>query len=199
MTASDGTQIGLWPTDSSAHGLLALCQAKGIPTNGMPHAEARQVEWLAERLLLDEMTGDAALTHDPQGNPRLPGSDIHISISHTRGMVVVALNDDHPIGIDIEHEGRSAMRVRLRFLHGDELEQITSPAEVLLAWTAKEAIYKLFGGGVLADEVTLDFHNPEAPTALCRGQKIVIERIPLDGHILTLAYRQQSPEPTHHQ
>ena len=47
------------------------------------------------------------------------------------------------VGIDIEANEKKPWRVRERFLSAEELRHLSTPAEVLAAWCAKEATYKL--------------------------------------------------------
>ena len=48
-----------------------------------------------------------------------------------------------PKYIDLEGDAKKAWRVRERFLSAEELQRLSTPAEVLAAWCAKEATYKL--------------------------------------------------------
>ena len=92
---------------------------------------------------------DVSLRHDDKGAPIAVATRPmpHLSISHTAGLVCLACNTGHPIGIDVERYSERILRVRSRFLHNDEMAAI-SPDDItanLIAWTAKEALYKVGG------------------------------------------------------
>lgn len=96
------------------------------------------------------------IEHFADGAPYLPGSDTRISVSHTLGMLVVATLPRTPevdmasfspraaMGIDTETLDRVVRADLLpRFLNDSELAMVgDDPRRALLAWTAKEALYK---------------------------------------------------------
>ena len=148
---SPRTRLGLWRMDE--------------PMEGTP----RQRERLAEQLLLDAMMdGDTSFTigHEPSGKPfltsylsprtshlspqtsHLASYTSNLSISHTRGYVVLLLSDDSGVGVDIEYRSDRVERIASRFIRPDE--QVETTDEKLLLWSAKEAVYKLFSEDRLA-------------------------------------------------
>lgn len=148
---SPRTRLGLWRMDE--------------PMEGTP----RQRERLAEQLLLDAMMdGDTSFTigHEPSGKPfltsyfsprtshlspqtsHLASYTSNLSISHTRGYVVLLLSDDSGVGVDIEYRSNRVERIASRFIRPDE--QVGTTNEKLLLWSAKETVYKLFSEDRLA-------------------------------------------------
>ena len=110
----------------------------------------RRSEWLATRALLQHTPyKDAEILYHSNGAPYLSCSDKHISISHTQGYAAIAVAD-RPIGLDIEHPSRNAMRAVNAFLQPQEIERLDKciePAgEALRLWTVKEAAFKLHAG-----------------------------------------------------
>lgn len=143
----DGTKLYLWRVTESCDDLLSMCASSGIDVAGCMgyKAVSRQVEYMVERLLLAEVFGRAVeLLHNDDGAPRVDCCK-HISISHTPGLIGVAANERAAIGIDIEHRSNRVLRVRNKFLDDDELCRIASDDvdANLVAWTAKEAMYKV--------------------------------------------------------
>jgi 4'-phosphopantetheinyl transferase EntD len=66
----------------------------------------------------------------------------HISISHTKGIVAVVISEHHPVGVDVEYNSDRVSRVAKRFVREDEwTEDVKS---LLIMWSAKETVYKLF-------------------------------------------------------
>ena len=103
---------------------------------GIPRRQAEK-EAVA-RILVREYPGIPYGRHE-SGLPWLQGA--YISITHSRTTAVVAVSDA-PIGIDIEYPRAQLARVATRFLSPAEQRACTTPAQLLSAWTAKEAAYK---------------------------------------------------------
>lgn len=103
---------------------------------GLPHRRAEQ-EAVA-RILTAEFP-DVPTGRHPSGLPWIEGA--YISIAHSRDTAVVAVSDS-PVGIDIEYPRAQLARVATRFLSPAEQKACTTPAQLLSAWTAKEAAYK---------------------------------------------------------
>ncbi|GAB3861283.1 4'-phosphopantetheinyl transferase superfamily protein [Nocardioides maradonensis] len=95
---------------------------------------------------------------EPHGRPRIEGSDLEFSLSHTPGLVLVALADA-PVGIDAETcpepEGLAGL---VGVLHPDEaaeVEAAETPEEAAQrftrSWTRTEAYLKGLGVGLGRD------------------------------------------------
>lgn len=103
-------------------------------------SNGRQAEQQAEKQLLHIMLGkDVELTHGPDGEPIIPGNNI--SISHTKGHLAIILSPTHHVGIDIEYRSERICRIAHRFLRIDEPFKTIN--DLLAAWCAKEALFKL--------------------------------------------------------
>lgn len=91
-----GPLWGIWKIEEPSEVLLALLQNRKeyLPQLELIRTEQRRREWLASRVLLQELTGGSALiAYHPNGAPYLSGSSLHISISHTKGYAAVLLQD----------------------------------------------------------------------------------------------------------
>lgn len=190
--------IALWRIEESEEQLLALCREADIPTlsllSGLSHSK-RRIECMAEHLLIHSLIGsDYRLLHNENGMPLLDGSNLCISISHTKHYVVVALSK-HTIGIDIEMCQPKILRVRSRFLSEAEQSAI-SPDSLPLntaAWTAKEALYKAIGvsGIDFANDVTINapqlVASPEAYTCRFANRHFLLHTIYEAEFAFTLA------------
>lgn len=83
---------------------------------------------------------DVRIVHDDDGSPRLVGSDLNVSVSHSRSFAAVMLSPGCRCGVDIEEPRLDQLaRVRSKFLTPAELE---AGVDLLEAWTAKEAVFK---------------------------------------------------------
>lgn len=113
-------------------------------------AESRKKQWLAYRILVRELLKpeEFPVEYDASGKPFLAGSDFHISVTHTDDLAAVIISRHAKVGIDIERIRPRIEKVRERFLHIEELASIEKEKELeqlTLAWSAKEALYKLYG------------------------------------------------------
>jgi phosphopantetheinyl transferase (holo-ACP synthase) len=101
--------------------------------------------------------GYRPIEHYDNGAPYVYGMDQRISLSHTKGMLVVATLPRTPevdlskfslrtaMGIDVERADRAkVLDVREKFLSETELAMIDANdiEDNIIAWTAKEAMYK---------------------------------------------------------
>jgi 4'-phosphopantetheinyl transferase len=92
------------------------------------------------------------------GKPFLldPPRDIRFSLSHTRGMVAVAVAEGVEIGVDVESVDRRAesMKLATRFFAPDEVARLAAVEgaarrDLFFAiWTLKEAVVKATGQGL---------------------------------------------------
>lgn len=102
----------------------------------------------------------AAITYDvgPYGKPALRGGGPEFNLSHTRGMVVVALSPGGAVGVDVEATQRRAQSdlgiARENFCR-EEVEHLTAISDpcaqqsaFLRLWTRKEAYLKATGQGL---------------------------------------------------
>lgn len=92
---------------------------------------------------------DVRVVHDPDGAPQLVGSDMAISISHSRRFAAIALHQWMRPGVDIEEPRLAQLgRVASRFL--SERERRLWADDLLAAWTIKEAVFKAAGDASVA-------------------------------------------------
>ena len=178
--------------------LLALCREAGIACDDLLEAPVkRQRERAAEHLLLCEAFGrPVTLTHTEQGAPMVMGSDVNVSFSHTRQLVVLACSREHVIGVDAESADRhQVLKVRDKFLNDYE-KQFISPDDLaahIIAWTAKEAIIKAERNSALdwTDGIVLEpFTVEDEQTILegrCGGHRYHLTCRTMAGHFITVA------------
>ncbi len=108
----------------------------------------------AARCLLRHLVGDdIAIEHNSQGAPYITGQpSMHISISHCRTAVAVAISEKYRIGIDIESHRKVSTSLMERVCTADELAEIRTSADPTMTflrfWTRKEAVLKMQGTGI---------------------------------------------------
>lgn len=126
-------------------------------SGGDGHSEAVQRAMARQIYCENGRDGEyRSLLHLPSGAPLLENEETRISITHTPGLYAVAslprtpeadltaFDERTALGIDAERADRDqVMRIRERFLSPEELELTGTDLErTLIAWTAKEALYK---------------------------------------------------------
>ena len=118
--------------------------------------------------LYREQTGldcpEIAITE--RGKPYFLNSDLHFSISHTKGHVFCALSD-RPVGLDAEEMDRKIdLRLAEKILSEPEKCRFEATADkraaLLKLWVLKEAAAKLSGEGLRGFPNHTDF-NPDDP------------------------------------
>lgn len=134
--------------------LLGITTIDADPALNHRERERKAVLQLLRQMLHDD---EVTISHNADGKPTIPG--YHISLSHTRGYAAVILSKTRPVGVDIEYRSNRVERIAQRFLRPDELDMFhahssTSAADwcslLLMAWCAKEAVYKYFSEDHLA-------------------------------------------------
>ncbi|WP_018350595.1 4'-phosphopantetheinyl transferase family protein [Longispora albida] len=94
--------------------------------------------------------------YEPGGRPLLTGvSGLHVSVSHGRGLVAVAVSAAGPVGVDAEAQRslpvaglarRWLLPAEAAWVHGHE--EAGQALAFLKLWTAKEAMGKALGLGM---------------------------------------------------
>lgn len=112
----------------------------------------RRLEFLASRVALNAiMNRPVNVIYDLNGKPLLENELSHISISHSRKWVAVIHHPTLVTGIDIECPTERINKIAHRFLNQAELVSFSGNDEtkkIQLAWSAKEALYKIIGSEV---------------------------------------------------
>lgn len=199
----DGTALHLWWLTETVEELMESCHRLELPLPADAKCcKQRLGEKLAEALLVHRIFGKGRLLgHTPDGAPTIDVAGCHISISHARGWVGMARNDKHRIGIDIERCDSRVLGVRKRFLNAEEQAAIP-PDDIMgntLAWTAKEALYKLFLGkggaslcghysvGECVQVINCGYVVRPAKAACLPGEPLTVVSQVMSGAVLSLA------------
>lgn len=150
----NGALFAIWRVEETAEELRKMLVAS-LPYDeelSQLKSEARQLEYLAVRVLLRAVCGEEKhISHYSSGKPFLTDGSFHITISHTRGYVAVGLHATYEVGVDIEYISNRVRKVAGRFMYPDELRHSSDTAYLLVQWSAKETMYKLL------DEQGVDF------------------------------------------
>jgi len=183
MAAADLVQVVTVRTGSTTPSvddlldLLDSSEKRHAHQLGSPHRHASFVTGrAAARLVLGRKLGlapeDVPIAEGPHGKPVLTVSAPHFNLSHTEGLIAVAVRDEGPIGIDVETTRRGTPRpgVLRRTLTEAERQalDVLSPAAArsafLHAWCRKEAYAKGLSAGLALDFRTIQVGWDDAVT-----------------------------------
>lgn len=147
----ENPRLGIWKLEETEEELIEAlpCKTTYLPQLAPMRSPQRRREWLATRLLLQAMLEEETpIAYRDNGAPCLPGHpDLAISISHTRGYAAILLQPGRA-GIDIEYRSERVCRIQSHFLSDEEI-RLLAPArrteQLLVAWCAKETLFKLLG------------------------------------------------------
>lgn len=202
------SRLAIWNMIESPEELKA-----SYPMLGQSYDEAcqrfksqhRRKEFLAIRALLIEMSDGRlpAVHYDANGKPSLDDGR-KVSFSHTQGYAVVLMSERDEVGVDIEHKGDRVAKVAHKFLRDDEFPSshatASSPDAVgslsidalLVMWSAKEAVYKLFSAQNLAfEEMRVVHFSPQLQGRIIvenlkEGVAVEVEYQLTDDYVMTL-------------
>ncbi len=145
-TSSADFDIALWRNEED----LSFFEQK-FASHPEIKNENKKLQWFATRHLVNEMLGEVAeIEKDEAGKPFLNNSSYHLSISHTPVFAAAMLSKVAAVGIDLEMVSPKVERIAHKFLREDEIKSIQADEKIeklILYWSAKEALYKLYGKG----------------------------------------------------
>lgn len=144
--------LAVWRREESTAQLLgrvALSPTEQAYYEKIAHQPRRRKEWLTWHGMIREGLGEhVSADYDASGQPVLVGHAGHISVSHTKDLVVLYYQPER-CGVDIEEVERNFGRVSGRYISAEEwaLPQADREDDRFLAlmWCAKETAYKYAG------------------------------------------------------
>lgn len=160
--------------------------------------EHRKKEFLgiriALKMALDGEEKEIEYTYD--GKPVLKDGSYKISFSHCQSCVAVMVHPNLEVGIDVEAPSSKLERIYTRFLGNEELAEFekTNKFDYLrVAWSVKEAMYKIIGETAynFAEQLQILPYQLEKSGSLCvvhtdTQKKYTLEYLLTDSY--TLAY-----------
>ncbi|MBT2393079.1 4'-phosphopantetheinyl transferase superfamily protein [Streptomyces sp. ISL-1] len=170
--------------------------------------DAYAVAHVALRRLLGERLGQApeavtlsrepcAHCGGPHGRPVVPGDAVHFSLSHTSGLVMIALAGV-PVGVDVEGvpDPGTVADVASQ-LHPRERKELAAlptaqlPAAFARCWTRKEALLKATGVG-LNEELSLTYVGA-GPQPAANADWLLSDLPTYPGYTAAIAVRLTGP------
>lgn len=133
-----------------------LITASDVASASRFQNDKRRREHLAwRRVVRNELGRGVTIDYNEVGAPIVDKPNTYISVAHGGESVAVAIADE-PVGVDIESLDRNYARIKSRFMTPAEESLSTMEEWPAVVWTAKEAIYKLYGKREV--DLTEDIH-----------------------------------------
>ena len=129
-------QIAIWDLNESLTELLKL-GARFDSSNFK--TEKRKKEFLASRLLVQEISQNTIITYNEFGAPELDNGK-YISISHSKEMVAIIISEQQ-VGMDVEQISEKVLHLSSKFVSEKNLKNL-SKEKATLIWCCKEAVFK---------------------------------------------------------
>lgn len=108
--------------------------------------DKRLCELLTVRILVKQVFGDnSRLSYTSDGAPYIDGFSGHISVSHTKSCVALAVHPTEIIGLDVEQKNNKILALQKKFMNETETESLHSENPLTgttLIWSAKESLFK---------------------------------------------------------
>lgn len=152
---NDNTKVGIWRIEEPESFFL-----EKVPLKRDVSHPYKRLQHLAGRYLLPALFEDFPLSEILVADTRKPfleNERYHFSISHCGNFAAAIVSSVHRVGVDIELVTPRLRGISEKFLHKEEavflkdwepLSQLHLELTTLL-WSAKEAIYKWYGDGMV--------------------------------------------------
>lgn len=170
----------VWEMVGSSEEMLELFEEQHLYIDELEKrkTEHRKREYLGVRLALKALFGkELVVIYNEEGKPFLSDNSFHISISHSKNWIAVIAHPTHTVGIDIECPSPKIEKVYTRFLselEQHELYEEKNLKKLQIAWSAKEALYKIIGKEAVDFAKQLRIYPFEVK---CKGE-ILAQHIP---------------------
>jgi phosphopantetheinyl transferase len=161
----DHAIIGVWKITESVDELLSMIQfSEGErETFEKFKIKSRQAHWLSYRLAIRELLGDECpcdFYYDEHGKLHFENLNYALSVTHSGIYSGVIISKKHYVGIDIEKLGERINLLAHKFLNKYEMAHLPSEEQhkfLTVVWSAKEALYKLYGKSeVQMEHITIE-------------------------------------------
>jgi phosphopantetheinyl transferase len=111
--------------------------------------------------------------------------DVKFNISHSHGIVVLALNKDREIGVDIELVRPSSNELKSRICSDFEYNFATDDEKFMSIWTAKEAFLKMTGDGLIHDLKSINV-LPLNSLKIIKNCSVFEKTININGYVISI-------------
>ena len=134
-------------------------------------SQKRKAEFYFTRKLWKDFNLDSSIFYDDLGRPQILDHG-HISISHSKNVVAIAHHLNHFVGIDVEHYQPKIKLIAKKFLSNEDLLNDKSIENLPLAWSLKEAVYKMerIPGLSFKENIHVNVNDEKAEVTVLKDQ-----------------------------
>ena len=127
-------------------------------------AAAWHLDVLPANVAVDRTCGRCGAQH---GRPRLPGTGLHASVSHSGEVVAIAIAWCGPVGVDVEAvRAIDFAAITESVCTPAERIEVRTETDFFTVWTRKEAVLKATGEGLSRPMSSLQVTPPSSAPAL---------------------------------
>jgi len=145
----DDAQLLVWEVTESVEELKNQLSLIDMAELEKKVSDKRKLEFLGVRVALKQLLGyEVTVKYDAEGKPFLTDNSFHISVSHSGKWIAVMAHPTRAVGIDIEVPTDKIQKLYTRFLSETEQNELSGGQNIQqlqIAWSAKEALYKIIG------------------------------------------------------
>lgn len=153
ISLDNGLQIVVWNLTETLEELAERTPLSDEERDcwGSISVPAKKREYLAGKYVLEkacELLGIVyrGMEKDEHGKPHLAGREYEISLSHTEDFIAVVFSRMSAVGIDLEKPREQILRILPRLYSPGEVAAVNGDLDTAtIYWSAKEALYKLYG------------------------------------------------------
>ena len=146
-------ELGIWKIQETANELLGKLRLSEVEMRYYQSLRkgSRAIQWLSSRVLLRQMIQTDEFIDfrtDAHDKPYLFNFPYHFSISHSHQFAAVIISETCLVGLDIEEIHPKIERIAHKFMSDIEMSYLQNENRILqlyACWSAKEALYKLYG------------------------------------------------------
>lgn len=134
--------VFIWKSEKE----VEISAIKTSPSTNPRQREQRQGSKLLEYAASILNLPFDCLNKDEHGKPYFSGTPWEFSITHTQDFLAAVFHPDQPVGIDLERPQPKIQKVLPRICTAEEVDWAgNDPIKQCFLWSAKEAMYKLYG------------------------------------------------------
>lgn len=161
--------ITIWKITETEGDLYVMCDDLFITEKALsikPITQRKQ--YLVTQLLLKHLNLSALLKKDVNGKPYLSNGQ-HISISHDSEYVAIMVGE-FSCGIDLQSISSKVLKIKHKFIHPEDFcSNSNNETELTLAWSCKEALYKINGNPLVFFKEHLRLISIDTQNALIKS------------------------------
>ena len=158
-------QMGIWEITESEPELKSRLQLNDAELAFLAtiKVERKRLQWLASRCVVRFLLCTPefiAMNVSPSGQPLITSMQRNVSITHSGKFAGAMVSSQQAVGLDLEEVSDKVMAIRHKFINEaeDKFLDANDSMSTLVAWSAKEALFKWYGKGEVDFRKNMTLH-----------------------------------------